>query len=142
MVEIIKELVALLDGPPLFIYGAKSWLNIQSDDANIDNALIYLDQPLESSDTFHTSGYLEEMYILRMFFLEQSDIAWNPEEHNEVIQRMRTLRSKFINKLEQSDKIHHITNITTTDIINVLDVNLSGAIVEIGVIPFSTYTNC
>lgn len=142
MYEIIKDIIPLLTGPPAFVHGTEGWLNIVADKTGLKKGLVYLDQPLESEDSLHKSGYLEENYFLRMFFLKKSKLSWTPIEHNEVISEMRTLRAEFVSKLSANSSIRSIERVATMDVMNILDVNLSGTIVEIGVIPFNNYSSC
>ncbi len=125
---------------PIFIHGEKSWQNLDADEVNRD--VVFLDEPIRSNDQLRQGGYLEESYPLVFFFAEKSEQDWTPDQHQVVINRQREQRRKFINRLQIHEGIREISSMSTLDAKNIFDVNLSGVILYITILPFNDYTAC
>jgi hypothetical protein len=104
--------------------------------------IVFLDEPITSNDTLTQGGYLEEEYPLVMLFAEKSELDWTPAQHGDAIDRQRSLRSKFINILSTGNYIRRIKSIRTLEGKNIYDVNLSGVLLFITVVPFNQADAC
>lgn len=142
MVELIQEITEGLTEVKAFIHGTRSWQNLISEKSIFGLPAVYLDEPLISNDTIMKSGYVQESYPLKMFFLDKSELSWTPDQHQEVIVSMRTLRRKFLAKMMSDERIREVNYVRTTDVMNILDHNLSGCLLEITVVPFNSDPNC
>lgn len=142
IIEILKAVSGCLDGPPMFIHGTESYHNLVSDNINLDNKVVYVDEPIISDDDLKQGGYYEERYDVKMLFLGRSQLDWNSEQQQEIISQCRALRKKFIHELEKNEDVRFIDNIRTTDVMNVLDVNLSGCMVTLYVTPLNPEGYC
>lgn len=131
---------------PTFMHGEQSWINLKADE--ITNDLIILDEPIISDDVYRQGGLLEEQYRLKMFFFRkydgdnESSIDNSPEQHKPLIASQRESRRKFINKLSSSPAFRSFNSIRTVDVKNALNVNLSGVMLSITVIPFNETSRC
>ncbi len=142
MISIIRAIVASLTGPPVFYHGTSKWQNLNADKADLDDGIVYLDEPITSDDDLTQGGYIEEAYPLRLMFLKKSKIDWPPTQNKVIISEMRTLRRKFLNKLQDDAGVRYVSDVVTTDVMNVLDANLSGVLVEVTVTPFNSESAC
>lgn len=142
MISIIRAIVAALVGPPEFYHGTSQWQNLNADKADLDDGIVYLDEPITSDDDLTQGGYIEEAYPLRLMFLKKSKLDWTPTQHQVIISEMRTLRRKFLNKLQDDAGVRYVSDVVTTDVMNVLDANLSGVLVEVTVTPFNSESAC
>ncbi len=125
---------------PTFIHGEPGWINLEADE--ILNDIIVLDEPIVSDDTYNKGGLLEESYRLKLFFWTKSPFDATPAQHKPLIAAMRNSRRKFLNKLSQSPAIRSFNSIRTIDVKNALNVNLSGVMLSVTVIPFNETTRC
>jgi hypothetical protein len=141
MIQILTDIIAAMTGSPTFIYGTEGWNNFKADSAAVF-PVIFLNEPLMSNDKLAKSGYMEEVYPLKMMFLDKAQIDWTPAQHHTIIDAMRLLRREFINRLQDDDNIREIDNIQTTDVFNVLDMNLSGVLLEIEISLYNSLSNC
>jgi len=141
MISIIQAIIAAMTGSPTFIYGDAGWNNFKGDNT-ASFPVVFLNEPLMSNDTLHQGGYYEEEYPLQMLFLKKSKLSWTPEEHHVVIDAMRTLRREFVNRLQDNAAVNTLTGFSTTDVINVMDLNLSGVLIEFNCKLFNTESNC
>lgn len=142
--DIVSSLVVAGSSPsvsPTYVHGSSGWQNLEVDE--IQNDVIILDEPVVSNDTYHQSGLLEEDYSLRIFFLTKSEFDTDFEQQKPLLASQRAQRRKFIDKLSQrTDIIRSISNIKTTDLINVLNVNLTGVMLSITIRPINVNPIC
>jgi hypothetical protein len=141
IVSLIADIAATVTDTPVFLHGDKSFQNLQ-DNVVIDTGVIYLDEPITSTDTIRQSGYLEELYPLKILFAKKTAMDWTPAQHQVVIQACREMRREFLVLLQNNSSIQRIGSSRTTDITNLFDLNISGVYLEIEVIPFNEAANC
>jgi len=119
--------------------GAAEWQNLLSDEYAIsdNNALVFLDMPIENDFQAAQSGYIGEVYDVNLFFMFKSNFDWTPLQHDSnCINQARLAIRQFISVLQDSDLIDSIEDIgTATSFINLLDVNVSGMILPISIKP-------
>lgn len=125
---------------PTFIHGSDAWLNLKADE--IQNDIVFLDEPIISIDAYRQSGLLEESYNLSMMFLTKSEFDFTPEQQKPLIARMRRLRLAFLNKLSKTSLRNTSFNVRTIDVVNVLNVNLTGVIVMLTITPIDPQPQC
>lgn len=143
LIKSIVEALPLTDSPeayPTFVHGEKEFQNFIADE--IEGTLVFLDAPITSNDRPTKGGYIEESYPISMLFLAKSELDYTPEQHQVIIQQMRALRRRFINRLQANANVREVNGISTIDVVNIFDVNLSGVIYRLNVIPFNTDTAC
>ncbi len=87
--------------------------------------IVYLDWPIRSDDTL-TFVSISERYTVKLAFLEKSELEYTPEQHRPLIDRQRRQKNKFLFALSQADLVDEITDISSSDIINIFDSNKSG----------------
>jgi hypothetical protein len=147
IVELVQDVVEKLevtDSPvthPKFIHGEKGYQNLLADEVEED-VWVFLDEPITSNDRLTKGGYLEETYPLTMLFAKKSELDFTPEQHRVLINEMRSLANIFINKIQQREDVREVKDISKVDIINIFDVNLTGCVLRISVIPLNEYTAC
>jgi hypothetical protein len=143
---IIEELPVEEDGSvyPIFLHGEKEIQNAISDEIDLEakEAAVYLDEPIRSNDNITKGGYIEETYPIEMLFVKKSQLDWTPEQHQVVILEMRDLRRRFLNRLASNSNVRSVSGVTTIDIKNIFNVNLSGVILRLTVVPFNSNSAC
>jgi hypothetical protein len=150
IVDLIKSIVQSLpvtDSPisyPNFIHGEKDYQNLLAEGVNFDlqDVTVFLDQPISSNDDIKKSGYIEETYPLSMAFLKRSELDFTPDQHQVLIDQMRVLRKRFLNRLTSNSNVKSVSSVQTTDAINVFDVNLSGIVMKLTVVTFNNDSSC
>ena len=85
MIALIQSIVASLTGPPLFYHGTAAWQNLNADNAELKDGIVYLDEPITSDDDIKQSGYIEETYPIKLLFLKKSKLKWTPVQQQLVI---------------------------------------------------------
>lgn len=138
--SIIADVVAELTATPFFLHGTKSWQNLKSDQIDLSNGIVYLDEPITSDDTLEISDALTERYAIKMFFgekVEQKQM-FDFDEHHAVALDMRAVRRQFINKLKYRPEIDSITNVKTVEWLNEFMANISGVVVYFTAVCTST----
>lgn len=125
---------------PTFIHGNKGWQNLLADE--VQNDIIFLDEPVTSNDNYRQSGLLEESYNLSLVFLTKSELDFAPEQQKPLIARMRRLRLAFLNKLSRTNLRNTNFNVRTIDVVNILNVNLTGVIVMLTITPIDPQPQC
>lgn len=140
---IIKNIVENDLGSPVptFRYGWKAFQNLKADKENVF-PLVYLHAPISASDSLKSSGLIESEFSLELFFGDKTKIDYTPEQHDVIIQEMRTLSTKFIQECQKDTAIHFVKNCKRSEAINIFDLNLSGIILEITIIPFNADSFC
>ncbi len=123
-----------------FLHGEKSFQNLKADE--IQNTIVFLDEPITSEDQLKKSGYIEEEYPLSMFFANKSELEFTPAQHRVIIDAMRVLSKRFLLRLQANSNIRDVKKVTRVDIVNVFDVNLSGVILRCTVVPFNSDGAC
>jgi hypothetical protein len=130
---------------PNFCQGWKGWQNLAVDE--VVNDSVILDWPINSSDEYRKSGLLESDYKLTIAFVGLSQLDYTPEEHLPIIERCRQTMQDFINLLStytvDGDRpIRDFTVTGTTEVINMFNVNLSGVVLSVSIIPFNIRGRC
>jgi hypothetical protein len=148
IVSAIQNVVSQMSMECSFIYGLKGWQNLQADKTAVF-PVIFLDEPISSIDNFSQGGAVDITYNLNIAFLTKSNLNWSAAQHDTVIQAMRNVRREFILRLKKvadtSTNQHlfrSISNITTLNAVNIFDVNLSGVLVSLQVVPMSSDGIC
>lgn len=144
--DIIGQIVAQLEVPgtspavpPTYIHGWKGWENLKADE--ILNDIVFLDLPV-SDDFIGKAKFIEESYNLYLHFYTKSELDFTPDQHLPLIARMRIQRQRFINNLRDSGLIKEIKSMRTIDVVNALDVNMTGVIVSLTVVPLKMNPIC
>ncbi len=146
IVALIKDIVEALpvsESPnvfPTFKHGEKEFQNFIADE--LTGVLVFLDEPITSNDSIKGGGYIEESYPISMMFVDKADLDWTPEQHQEVILQMRALAKRFLNRLVGNENVRNLTGVTRTDVKNVLDLNASGVILRLTIVPFNSDSAC
>lgn len=125
---------------PTFLHGEKSYQNLIADE--ITNTMVFLDEPITSEDTLTQGGYIEEGYPLSMLFVKKTELDFTPAQHRVIIDEMRELSKRFILRLQANTNIRFVLKCTRTDITNIFDVNLSGVILRVTVVPKNSDGAC
>lgn len=141
IVTFVSSVVASMNDVPSFIHGEKAWQNLQ-DNVDLTSGVVYLDEPITSTDTLHLSGYLEVTYPLRLFFAKKSEMDYTPAQMLPIIQACREWRREFIVRLQESATTMSIANIRTIDVLRAYDLNVTGVILQIDLTPISRDSNC
>lgn len=142
LANIISQLAIEGSSPsaaPTFIHGWKGYQNIASDE--VLGTIAYLYEPVTSNDIV-VGSYLQETYPVLMGFFEKSEVEWTPEQHLEVVDRMRRIRAKFIYLCKQSPLFRYVESPITSDEFNIYDVNLSGVGLQIKLTPLAGIPVC
>lgn len=146
IITVIESIVSELTPKPEFIYGFKSWANLQADEKPFP--VVILVEPIISDDTFHQGGLVDSSYPMFMLFLDKTELDYTPEQHRSAVDAMRELRRQLILRLKakkNSDGDHvfkSITNVRTTDTFNELDANSSGVSVNFTAVPLNSDSIC
>jgi hypothetical protein len=146
IIQALVEALPLGTSPetyPTFKLGEKEFQNFISDE--IEGTIVYLDEPITSNDVITQGGYIEETYPITMLFATKSELDWTPEQHQEVILSMRALSKRFLNRLTTKSiapNVRSVSAVSRTDIKNIFDVNLSGVIMRLTIVPFNSDGSC
>lgn len=126
---------------PTFIHGLKSAQNMEADE--VQNVMVFLDEPITSNDILTQGGYIEEEYPLFMFFGKRCDeMDHNSPQLRIIADEMRELSKRFILRLQANSNIRFVKNSTRIDAFFVFDVNLHGVIAKITVVPKNSDGAC
>ena len=146
IITIIETAVADLTPKPEFLYGFKSWANLQADEKVFP--IVVLVEPITSNDDFSNVGTVNSSYPIFMLFLDKTELADTPEQHRVKVDLMRELRRQFILKLKLTKNTYNehifksITDVRTTDTFNELDSNASGVGLNFTATPLNSDSVC
>lgn len=144
IVTIVKNIAQaiVIDGLNMsFCHGDKSWQNLISD--NVQLPATYLDEPITSKDSYKKGGFLQTGYPISLVFAGLSRMDWTPDQHQEVIDKMRLASVEFINRCSIDPNIKSVgQDIGRTDVTNLFDVNVTGVIMTITLEPFNNAGIC
>lgn len=141
IVEYIETIATALG--MTFVHGTKAWQNLNDEKTEGENGFLYLDEPITSNDTLHQSGFIEAAYPLKMLFLKKNNLGDDPDALQTPIQAMRTqARKAIITMQNDKDNVRFVTNASRVDVMNVMDMNLSGCILEVTVTPRDNSSIC
>lgn len=137
MITIVSDIVGSMDANGdtfKFAHGEADFNNLQADEEQFP--AVYLDEPLTFTLPIPKSGYIGEIYILRLLFLYKSQLDWTPEQHNvnAIVPATQAAR-QFISMLQKSIFIDEVFNDPASAVafINLFDVNVSGITLTIKV---------
>jgi hypothetical protein len=125
---------------PTFIHGEKSWQNLAADE--VENVIVFLDEPITSNDLLTQGGYIEEEFPLSMLFVNKTEMEYTPAQHRVIIDSMRELSKRFLLRLQANSGVRFVKTSIRIDVVNIFDVNLSGVILKVVVVPFNQDGAC
>lgn len=147
IVGIIRDIVEALpvnESPliyPAFMHGERDIQNAIADEVESE-VMVFLDEPITSNDIIKQGGYIEEQYPITMLFAKRSELDYTPEQHQELIIEMRYLSKRFLNRITSNQGIRSVSSVSRVDIKNIFDVNLTGVVLRITVVPFNSDSAC
>jgi len=134
IVSYLASVAAQLTPSPLFMHGEKSFINLK-DDADLTNGCVYVDEPITSNDTFLSTGALEEVYNIAIFFGNKSAFDATPEQNQIIIQAQRLVRQKFVQLMRKDTKnVKKLQEIQSLDTTHLFDTQLTGVYVKFKII--------
>ena len=141
IVTFLTSIISTLGSPaPAFHVGAKGWQNLIADSAVLP--AIFLDEPILSDDSLKISKVIEEKYKLVLLFLNKTEPDFTPTQHGVICQAMRDLRADFIHKLEANSSVKEVSGLTTKNVMNLFDCNLSGVMITVNLILYDNSSVC
>ena len=121
----LDGIIAKLGSPaPTFEIGVKSWQNVIADNAVLP--IIFLDEPIKSEDVIKSNRIIEEKYKLILYFFDKSQLDLTALQQNVIAENMRTLRREFLLELSKDEKVKLISSLSTENVFNALDANVTG----------------
>ena len=138
---ITQEISIAANPAATFRYGWKAFQNLKADKETVF-PLHYLDAPIKSNPSLKQSGLIERSYPITIFFGTKTKLDYTPEQHDAAIQLMYVESTKFIQEAQKNKKLHFVRDARETEVINIFDLNMSGIILELTLIPFSNDTFC
>jgi hypothetical protein len=123
-----------------FAHGEKDWQNLMSDEKLFP--AIYLDEPIQSQYILHQSGLIQEMYLLSLVFLYDSQLDFTPEQHDVLKQLGRRGAKILVSELMSSPLIKSVTNAKLVEYQNEYDRNATGVFLYLYVLPYDTEPVC
>jgi len=135
-IKTIIEAISIAANPAAtFRYGWKAFQNLKAD-KEATFPLHYLDFPIKGNISLKQSGLIERIYPLTILFAGKTKLDDTPAQHDTVIATMRAESTKFIQKAQENANVHFIRDIRETEVINIFDLNMSGIILELSLVPF------
>lgn len=126
----ISNLVAQLSTEPGFLYGRKSEINIQGDDAILLQTVgcVALIEPDQLGFTLDpVTGGLRDNYNTFIQFIIQNDTGEQANYRHPYVQRMRNMAAEFIGLLNDSELFDALnTNIPGYLVVDAYDFNVCG----------------
>ena len=125
-------------------HGPKSFQNLQ-DQLKTPAPLspvCYLHFPIRGTNKRKKQGFGETEYSIEILLGKQSQLHWEMDLHDAVIEEMEAVGHIFLNKIINSPEIHEVSAYNIYEVINIFDMNLSGVIIECTITPFDRRPNC
>jgi hypothetical protein len=139
IISIVNEIVTDMSLP--FYHGSAQFQNLIADEQTLP--AIYLDQPITANYNLSQSGYTSATYPINVLFLFKSELDWTPEQHDtNCIQLAEAKIREFINRCEANPAFDLITNISSTEFINLFDCNVSGKTLSLTLQVNNQYSVC
>ena len=139
IISIVNEIVTDMGLP--FYHGTTQFQNLIADEQTLP--AIYLDQPITANYNLSQSGYTSATYPINVLFLFKSELDWTPEQHDtNCIQLAEAKIREFINRCEANPAFDLITNISSTEFINLFDCNVSGKTLSLTLQVNNQYSVC
>lgn len=139
IISIIDSIVTTMNADPrnddfCFGHGQQYFSNILNDEKTFP--CIFLDQPIENDYQLNQGGYIGETYTIKIFFMYKSELDWLPTDHDvNCIQPANQAIRDFISTCQASTLIDSISTASAIEYINLLDVNVSGKILTVTIVP-------
>ena len=73
-----------------------------------------------------TNRIIEEKYKLILYFFDKSQLDLTALQQNVIAENMRTLRREFLLELSKDEKVKLISSLSTENVFNALDANVTG----------------
>ena len=149
IVTIIKNIIEAIEADSnspasylSFYYGSKGLQNINAEDLSLP--ICFLDYPVTRTNKLEQSGSATESFNLDLFFFDKVDNLDSEIEadHREVIDRCDEYARQFRIRCQQSSDIYQVDGVSTTEMINALDSNLSGVWLKIRLIKQNNQSIC
>ena len=139
IISIVNEIVTDMSLP--FYHGTTQFQNLIADEQTLP--AIYLDQPITANYNLSQSGYTSATYPINVLFLFKSELDWTPEQHDtNCIQLAETKIREFINRCEANPAFDSVSNISSTEFINLFDCNVSGKTLSLTLQVNNQYSVC
>ena len=150
ILTLLRSIISTLPEKPTFVVGDKAWQNLVVDGIKkpgVKMPVIFTEDLIKSDDLFRSSMYLDEVFTINMLFLDASRLEWTPEQHEPIYSAMRELRRQFLARLKQHEAIDNtngdgISAISTQNVKNVMNRNMSGVFLTFRIKPFNDYGFC
>ena len=135
IVTIVEECVALVDHSPeiTFLHDVNNLARIQSDNAVFPAAI--LDEPITFTMILNQSGYLETVYQIVVSFGSKTEMDDTADNVNTVTEEMKGYADEFVRKLMAHANVSRVVSVEGVRFSNFLDVNLSGVLLTIQLVP-------
>jgi hypothetical protein len=147
MLSVLEEITALLIPPTSFFNGLPSDQNLNAE--VVIFPAVFNTEPLESEHLVTASMNLKATYPLTLYFLSNDALEDTQKQHDVIIYEQRAQAKKFIMQLlayrVNADAILYVNEITAikmTNVINILDQNLTGIMLEMSVEIIDQETVC
>lgn len=137
IVELIRTEVTYLNVgtgvAPVFVHGPKSFQNLKSDKLDLNNGVVYLDEPITSNDKSETSGAYTEAFPLIIVFGMKIPVANFTDfdgAQRAAINQCKSLRFQLVNRLrewtDENGTTLKIDSLRTVELFNFFDKNITG----------------
>ena len=149
IISVVEQLVAQLDVNGVkyaFNHGQQHWSNLVNDefDFNDTQGVVFLDQPITTEYQLTSGGYIGEFYPVTLFFMLKNELEYTPQEHeaNRIEPANDAIRQFISICKTRGDLVDEISNVSSYEFTNLLDVNVSGKSLSIKIKPNITKSVC
>jgi len=123
-----------------FVFAERDWMNIKADDEPLP--AVYLEMPIVYKTKISKTGFREKTYIGIALFLYKSELDSNPDEDNEVFEKAENAQREFELLLDASEDVKAFTVGDVTQVLHMLDCDVSGVMMPFTVTPTNDDNNC
>jgi hypothetical protein len=128
-VSTIVSQIQVDNTPFTFAHGESDWQNMMADEQNYP--VVYLDEPISNDFLLLNSGAIQEFYPIKLVLLYKTELDFNPDQHDQVIQKARLAARKFISLCANAEEVKEVKNSKGVEIINLFDANTSGMVLNL-----------
>ena len=132
-IEVVINNLGLSPAIPFIGGGSQQWGNIVSDDLNPNlNEFIFCLSLPKTTDIIHGSGIIQKKSQMVLFFCSKALLTDTPLQQQPIIAILEQIKDRFLRLatiLRDADEelyFNSITNISSQQVINIFDQNVSG----------------
>lgn len=146
IVQFIQSIALACTGKVVSFFHGEKWEQ-NTQDENPIFPFIILDHPIKGVDKILPQGNQETTYSLAVAFFDKSEIDYPQDSttipnHQAILDRMYLVKREFVTRVHNSNYVKSIKSAKTTEVINYMDLNVTGILLEFEIVVVDNTAVC